>query len=152
MIVAYALKTIDSVLNSAPMLETTAPKHPLDSSAELNNVHFSYDGKQEVIKGISLQIKFSQTVAFVGPSGGGKSTLASLISRFFDVQEGSIKIGGVAVKEISKEELMNTVSFVFQNSRLIKASILENVKMSKPDATRDEVPSALKTAQCMDIY
>lgn len=152
MIVADALTRIDSVLNSAPMLETTAPKHPLDSSAELNNVHFSYDGKQEVIKGISLQIKFSQTVAFVGPSGGGKSTLASLISRFFDVQEGSIKIGGVAVKEISKEELMNTVSFVFQNSRLIKASILENVKMSKPDATRDEVPSALKTAQCMDIY
>ena len=152
MIVADALTRIDSVLNSAPMLETTAPKHPLDSSTELNNVHFSYDGKQEVIKGISLQIKFSQTVAFVGPSGGGKSTLASLISRFFDVQEGSIKIGGVAVKEISKEELMNTVSFVFQNSRLIKASILENVKMSKPDATRDEVPSALKTAQCMDIY
>ena len=87
----------------------------------------------------------------MGPSGGGKSTLASLITRFFDVQSGSIQIGGADVRNIDKDELMNTVSFVFQNSRLIKASILENVKMGKPNATDAEVLAALQTAQCMDI-
>ena len=92
-----------------------------------------------------------RTIAFVGPSGGGKTTLANLISRFFDPQSGTVRIGGVNVKEIAKEELMNTVSFVFQNSRLIKASVLENVRMGKPDATRDEVLDALHNAQCDDI-
>ncbi len=151
MIVADALGRIDSVINLEPLSEASAPKHPEDASIELQNVCFSYDGKKDVIKNISLQIQPGQTAAFVGPSGGGKSTLASLISRFFDVQGGSIKIGGVDVKEIAKEELMNTVSFVFQNSRLVKASILENVKMGKPDATREEIMAALKAAQCMDI-
>lgn len=151
MIVADALGRIDSVINLEPLSEASAPKHPKDASIELENVCFSYDGKKDVIKNISLQIQPGQTAAFVGPSGGGKSTLASLISRFFDVQGGSIKIGGVDVKEIAKEELMNTVSFVFQNSRLVKASILENVKMGKPDATREEIMAALKAAQCMDI-
>ena len=92
-----------------------------------------------------------ETVAFVGPSGGGKTTLANLISRFFDPQSGMVKIGGVNVKDIPKEELMNTESFVFQNSRLIKASILENVRMGKPEATREEVLAALHHAQCDDI-
>ena len=87
----------------------------------------------------------------MGPSGGGKSTLAGLISRFFDVQSGSIQIGGVDVRKIAKDELMNTVSFVFQNSKLVKASILDNVKIGKPDATEAEVLAALEAAQCMDI-
>ena len=151
MIVADALARIDSVLNLNPMPEETNPKEPQDASVELENVHFSYDGKNEVIKGVNLSIESGQTVAFVGPSGGGKSTLASLISRFFDVQEGCIKIGGADVRSIAKEKLMDTVSFVFQNSRLIQASLLENIKMSKPDATREEVLAAVKTAQCMDI-
>ena len=151
MIVADALARIDSVLTLNPMPEETNPKEPQNASVELENVHFSYDGKNEVIKGVNLSIKSGQTVAFVGPSGGGKSTLASLISRFFDVQEGSIRIGGADVRSIAKEKLMDTVSFVFQNSRLIQASLLENIKMSKPDATRDEVLAAVKTAQCMDI-
>lgn len=81
---------------------------------------------------ISLRIEPGQTVAFVGPSGGGKSTLASMISRFFDPQSGSIRIGGVDVRDIGKEDLMNTVSFVFQNSRLIKASILDNGTPGRP--------------------
>lgn len=98
-----------------------------------------------------MKIKSGETVAFVGPSGGGKSTLASLISRFFDVNGGSIKIGGADVRDIPKDELMNTVSFVFQNSKLIKASIFDNVAMGKPNADRAEVLSALKTAQCTDI-
>ena len=151
MIVEDAMQRIDTVLDMEPMSEASAPKYPKDSSVTLNDVHFSYDGKTEVIKGVRLDIKPGQTVAFVGPSGGGKSTLASLISRFFDVQSGSIQIGGVDVREIPKAELMNTVSFVFQNSKLIKASILDNVRMSKPDAAREEVMAALKAAQCMDI-
>lgn len=151
MIVADALSRIDSVLDAEPMSESSSPAHPADSSVELSDVHFSYDGKKDVIRGVSMKIEAGQTVAFVGPSGGGKSTLASLITRLFDVQSGSIKIGGVDVRDIEKTELMDTVSFVFQNSKLIKASILDNVKMGKPDATEEEVLAALKTAQCMDI-
>ena len=151
MIVNDALQRIDSVLNLKPLEEAKHLKHPKDASVELKNIHFSYDGKTEVLKGISLTIPQGQTVAFVGPSGGGKTTLANLISRFFDPQSGSIKVGGVDLKEISKEELMNTISFVFQNSHLIKASILENVRMGRPDATREEILAALHNAQCDDI-
>lgn len=151
MIVEDALERIDSVLNTEPMPESSAPRHPADSSVELCDVHFSYDGKNEAISGVSLKIGAGQTAAFVGPSGGGKSTLASLISRFFDVNSGSIKIGGADVKDIPKEELMENVSFVFQNSKLIKASILDNVKLAKPNATNAEVIQALETAQCIDI-
>lgn len=129
MIVDDALQRIDSVLHLKPLEETKHPMHPQNASVELKSVHFSYDGEKEVLKDISLTIPAGQTVAFVGPSGGGKTTLANLISRFFDPQSGMVKIGGVNVKDIPKEELMNTVSFVFQNSRLIKASILENVRM-----------------------
>ena len=151
MIVADALGRIDSVLDADPMTVRGNPQHPADASVAFDDVHFSYDGKTEVIRGVSMNIGAGQTVAFVGPSGGGKSTLASLITRFFDVQSGSIQIGGADVRNIDKEELMHTVSFVFQNSRLIKASILENVKMGRPDATDEEVLAALQTAQCMDI-
>lgn len=151
MVIGDAIERIDSVLNAEPMSVGNNPQNPKDASVELENVHFSYDGKKEAVSGISLKIKGGQTVAFVGPSGGGKSTLASLISRFFDVNSGSIKIGGVDVRDIPKDELMNTVSFVFQNSKLIKASILDNVKMGKSNATDEEVLNALRAAQCMDI-
>ena len=114
-----ALQRIDSVLSLQPMIDPEQPEHPKDASVQLSHVHFSYDGENEVIKDISLTITKGQTVAFVGPSGGGKTTLANLICRFFDAQSGIVKIGGVDVRNISKEELMNTVSFVFQNSRLI---------------------------------
>ena len=151
MIVDDALQRIDSVLNLEPLKETAHPKHPKDGSVELEQVHFSYDGEKEVLKGISISIPAGQTVAFVGPSGGGKTTLANLISRLFDPQSGTVRVGGVDVRNIPKEELMNTVSFVFQNSRLIKASIFENVRLGKPEATREEVMAALKNAQCDDI-
>ena len=151
MIVDDALQRIDSVLNLEPLKETAHPKHPKDGSVELEQVHFSYDGEKEVLKGISISIPAGQTVAFVGPSGGGKTTLANLISRFFDPKSGTVRVGGVDVRNIPKEELMNTVSFVFQNSRLIKASIFENVRLGKPEATREEVMAALKNAQCDDI-
>ena len=151
MIVADALSRIDSVLDAEPMTTGAEPRRPKDSSLEFKDVHFSYDGKTDVISGVSLSVKPRQTVAFVGPSGGGKSTLASLACRFFDVGSGSVSIGGVDVRDIPKAELMDTVSFVFQNSRLLKGSILDNVKLGRPDATEDEVLSALKAAQCMDI-
>ena len=151
MVISDAIERIDSVLNAEPMSVGNNSHKPKSASVELESVHFSYDGKKEVISDISLKIKCGQTVAFVGPSGGGKSTLASLISRFFDVNSGSIKIGGVDVRDIPKDELMNTVSFVFQNSKLIKASILDNVKMGKSNATDEEVLNALRAAQCMDI-
>lgn len=151
MIVNDALQRIDSVLNLKPLPEAKHPKHPGDASVELRDIHFSYDGETEVLKGISLTIPQGQTVAFVGPSGGGKTTLANLISRFFDPQSGVVKIGGTDVKDIVREELMDTVSFVFQNSRLIKASVLDNVRMGKPGASREEILAALHNAQCDDI-
>ena len=151
MIVDDALQRIDSVLNLQPLIEAARPQAPQGSSVELEHVRFSYDGKKDALKDISLSIPAGQTVAFVGPSGGGKTTLANIISRFFDPQSGVVKIGGADVRDIPKEALMNTVSFVFQNSRLIKASILENVRMGKPYATRQEVMRALEKAQCTDI-
>lgn len=151
MIVDDALQRIDSVRNLAPLPEARNPKSPRDASVELSHVRYSYDGEKDAVRDVSLTIPAGQTVAFVGPSGGGKTTLANLVSRFFDPQEGAVRIGGVDVRDISKEELMNTVSFVFQNSRLLKASILENVRMGKPDATREEVLRALHSAQCDDI-
>lgn len=151
MIVADAMERMDSVLNLKPLAEPTSPRHPKDSSVELDHVSFSYDGTTPVIRDVSLAIQPGQTVAFVGPSGGGKSTLAGLLSRFFDPQQGQVKIGGEDVKNIAKEELMNTVSFVFQNSRLMKTSVLENVRLGKPEASREEVECALEAAQCMDI-
>ena len=151
MIVDDALQRIDSVLNLQPLIEAARPQAPQGSSVELEHVRFSYDGKKDALKDISLSIPAGQTIAFVGPSGGGKTTLANIISRFFDPQSGVVKIGGGDVRDIPKEALMNTVSFVFQNSRLIKASILENVRMGKPYATRQEVMRALEKAQCTDI-
>lgn len=151
MIVQDAITRIDSVLQSPPLSQPSAPQHPKDSSVTLDYVTFSYDGAKNALEDVSLSIGAGQTAAFVGPSGGGKSTLAALVARFFDPQSGSISIGGVNVKDIDKNKLMDTVSFVFQNSRLIKGSILDNVRMGKPDATDDEVFSALRAVQCMDI-
>ena len=151
MIVHDAITRIDRVLESPSLSCSNAPKHPKDSSVALEHVTFSYDGVKNALEDISLSIGTGQTVAFVGPSGGGKSTLAALIARFFDPQSGKISIGGANVKDIDKSELMDTVSFVFQNSRLIKGSILDNVRMGKPNATDGEVLAALSAAQCMDI-
>lgn len=151
MMVKDAIDRIDSVLNMEPLTDPAKPSHPADNSVELRGVTFSYDGTKNALSDISLKISTGQTAAFVGPSGGGKSTLASIVARFFDPQQGKVLVGGVDVKDIGKEELMNTVSFVFQNSKLIKASILDNVRLGKPNATEAEVMQALKAAQCMDI-
>lgn len=151
MIVQDAVTRIDSVLQSPSLFQPNNPQYPKDSSVTLENITFSYDGVKNALENVSITIGVGQTVAFVGPSGGGKSTLAAIIARFFDPQSGNVSVGGVNVKNIDKNVLMDTVSFVFQNSHLIKGSILDNVRMGKPDATDEEVLAALKAAQCMDI-
>ena len=152
LIVSDAMSRIDSIFEMKPLAETKYPKHPKDNSVEFSEVSFRYkDADKNALENISLLIKPGEHVAFVGPSGGGKTTLASVAARFWDVAKGVVKIGGVNVKDISKEELMNTVSFVFQDSKLLKTSILENVRMAKPDASRNEVLKALHDAQCDDI-
>lgn len=152
LIVADAMSRIDSILDRKPLPETKNPKHPKDNSVEISGVSFRYkDAERNALENISLTIRPGEHVAFVGPSGGGKTTLASIVARFWDVENGSVKIGGVNVKDISKEELMDTVSFVFQDSRLLKTSILENVRMAKPGASRGEILKALHDAQCDDI-
>ena len=151
MIVNDAIQRVDSILQVAPLSDTEKVKIPQDYSVALENVSYSYDGVKDAVHHVSLKIPSGQTAAVVGPSGGGKTTIANLISRFFDPQQGSVLIGGVDIREMKKEDLMNMVSFVFQDSRLFKASILENVRMAKPNATRQEVTQALKAAQCGDI-
>ncbi len=152
MIVEDALMRIDGILAKKPLAVTTSPKKPQDASVSFENVSFRYDGAaKNAINNVNLDITSGEHIAFVGPSGGGKSTLAKLITRFMDVTDGSIKVGGVDVKDIDPKVLMDTVSFVFQDSRLLKMSIFDNVRMGKKDATREEVLEALKNAQCDDI-
>ena len=152
MIVTDALNRMDSILDLSPLAEAEKPKSPANASVSMENVVFAYDGSERnAIDGITLEIPAGQHIALVGPSGGGKTTLASLAARFWDVKSGSIRIGGTDVKEIDGKELMNQVSYVFQDSKLLKMSILENVRMGRPDASDAEVMQALRDAQCMDI-
>ena len=151
MIVNDAIGRIDEVLNEKPLSESGESNIPKDNGIVLEHVSYSYDGKKNALDDVSLTIKPGQTVALVGASGGGKTTLANIVTRFFDPQKGRILIGDIDIRNIPKESLMDKVSFVFQNSRLIKTSILENVRMARPGATRKEIMEALKAAQCMDI-
>ena len=152
MIVADALARVDSIMDRKPLQEAEKEAVPADNSIAFEQVSFRYeDAGKDALHQISLQIGEGEHVAFVGPSGGGKTTLASLIARFFDVTEGAVKIGGVDVSDIPSKELMERVSFVFQDSKLLKMSIFENVRMGKKDASREEVMEALKNAQCEDI-
>lgn len=149
-----SIKRIDGVLAMKPFENRTgtADKKPADYSISLEHVSYRYeDTAVDAVKDLSLTIREGQHVAFVGPSGGGKSTTAALIARFFDVTEGAIRIGGVNVKDIPQKELMDMVSFVFQDSRLLKGTLLDNVRLAKPDASEEEVLEALRKAQCMDI-
>lgn len=152
MIVEDALNRMDEVLGQEELPDAAKGKKVKDASVGLKDVTFAYDDtKQNAIDGVSIEIPAGAHVALVGPSGGGKTTLASLIARFWDVKSGSITIGGVNVKKISSADLMNLVSYVFQDSKLLKMSILENVRMGREDATDEEVVEALKNAQCLDI-
>ena len=152
MIVSDALERIHSILDLKPLPEAVNNKSPKDNSVEFDHVSFRYgNAKNNALTDVSFKINAGQTAALVGPSGGGKTTTAGLISRFWDVSSGAVKIGGVNVKDIKKEELMETISYVFQDSKLLKASIFENVRLSKPQASEAEVLDALHKAQCDDI-
>ena len=152
MIVEDALNRIDGLLEKKPLPQSVNPEKPQDASISFKNVSYRYDGaSDDAIHNISLDIKSGEHIAFVGPSGGGKSTLAKLIARFADVKSGSIEIGGANVKNIKASDLMDTVSFVFQDSKLLKMSIFDNVRMGNKNATREEVIEALHNAQCDDI-
>lgn len=152
LIVEDALMRVENIMSMQPLAEADNPMQPKDSSITFENVSFKYAGAaKEALHQIHLNIKEGEHVAFVGPSGGGKTTLASLTARFFDVTEGRICIGGVDVREIPSDILMENVSFVFQDSKLLKMSIFDNVRMGKKDASREEVMQALKEAKCEDI-
>ena len=147
-----ALKRVEKIMEIAPLKEGESNERPTDYSIEVKNVTYRYkDATRNALENVSFSIKQGEHVALVGPSGSGKTTMAELLVRFFDVTDGEICIGGVNVKDMPSAYLMEHVSFVFQDSRLIKKSILENVRMGKPDASEDEVIEALKKAQCMDI-
>ena len=146
-----AFKRFDSILELKP-INTNGKSKPEKNSVVLKNVSYRYDGAEnDAVKNISLNVQPNQRVAFVGPSGGGKTTIAELISRFFDVTDGEVLIGGANVKEMNKNELMDTVSYVFQDSKLLKATIVDNVRLARPQASDDEVKAALSAAQCDDI-
>ena len=151
MLVTDALKRMDAVLTAPALSRPEQPQSPKDSAVTFDHVTFRYDGTKNALEDISLTIGAGETAALVGPSGGGKSTLASLAARFFDPTSGTVSIGGVNVKDMDPGQLMNTVSFVLQNSHLIKASILDNVRLGRPDASETQVMAALEQAQCMDI-
>ena len=151
MLVTDALKRMDAVLTAPALSRPEQPQSPKDSAVTFDHVTFRYDGTKNALEDISLTIGAGETAALVGPSGGGKSTLASLAARFFDPTSGAVSIGGVNVKDMDPGQLMDTVSFVLQNSHLIKASILDNVRLGRPDASEDQVMAALEQAQCMDI-
>ncbi|MBQ9327963.1 MAG: ABC transporter ATP-binding protein [Solobacterium sp.] len=147
-----AVARVNSILDIRPLPEAKEKKEPSGAYVEIKDATYRYrEDAQPAVKNLSLSADKDQIVALVGPSGSGKTTVAGLISRFFDAQEGSIRIGGVDVRDIGKDELMNTVSYVFQDSRLLKRSIADNLRIAKPDASDTELKEALHAAQCDDI-
>ena len=147
-----ALDRINLVMDAPVLPVTSSPRKPRDNSVEFADVSFTYDGAElPALEHVSFRAEPGQTVALVGPSGGGKTTAASLIPRFWDVTSGAVEIGGTDVRDMDPRALMGQVAFVFQNSRLFKTSILENVRAARPEASREEVMAALKAAQCDDI-
>ena len=152
MIVEDALRRVDGILSIEPLREPNSPKEPKGDEIKFDDVFFKYKNKEKyALEGVSFTAKEHAITALVGPSGGGKSTIASLINRFYDTTSGNVSIGGVDIKDMKKERLMDEISYVFQDSRLLKTSILENVRMGNKNATLDEVNEALKLAQCEDI-
>ena len=147
-----AVSRIEAVLQEKPLEEAKAPKMPKDASVVFQDVSFTYPGaKKKALYHVSFEVPVGKTVALVGASGSGKSTAASLIPRFYDVQEGTIFVGGVDVRRIAKEDLMEEIAFVFQNTRLFNDTLLENIRAARPNANRTEVMKAAEAAQCGDI-
>lgn len=154
MLASCALDSIEAILNENPLVDPINPQKPKNNSIEFEGVYFDYenaDGDEHILNDVNLKINENETVALVGPSGGGKTTIASLIPRFWDVNQGSIKVGDVDVRSISTKELMKNISFVFQNTTLFKDSIYNNVAIGRKGASRDDVKKALSLTQCDDI-
>jgi ATP-binding cassette subfamily B protein len=154
MLASHALEGIEAILDEEPLVETANPQKPKNHSIEFEGVFFDYektDSDEHILNDVTLKINENDSVALVGPSGGGKTTIASLIPRFWDVNQGSIKVGNVDVRDISTKELMENISFVFQNTTLFKDSIYNNVAIGRKGATREDVLNALHLAQCDDI-
>lgn len=147
-----AVQRMEQILQEKPLDEPDNPQTAIDSSIEFRNVTFTYSGsKQAALKNISFSVYPGQTVALVGASGGGKTTAASLVPRFFDVDSGAVMVGGIDVRQIHSEELMKQIAFVFQDTHLFKDSVRENIRVAKPDASEEEIRAALHAAQCDDI-
>lgn len=147
-----AVNRIEAVLNEQPLPEPDHPQQPKDASVVFENVSFSYPGTEEkALDGVSFAVPAGKTVALVGASGSGKSTAAKLIPRFYDVTSGRVLVGGVDVRQIDKQSLMQETAFVFQNTRLFKDTLLENIRAAKPEATREEVMQAVEAAQCKEL-
>lgn len=154
MLASCALDSIEAILNENPLVDPINPQKPKNHSIEFEGVYFDYenaDGDEHILNDVNLKINENETVALVGPSGGGKTTIASLIPKFWDVNQGSIKVGDVDVRDISTKELMKNISFVFQNTTLFKDSIYNNVAIGRKGASRDDVKKALSLTQCDDI-
>lgn len=154
MLASCALDSIEAILNENPLVDPINPQKPKNHSIEFEGVYFDYenaDGDEHILNDVNLKINENETVVLVGPSGGGKTTIASLIPRFWDVNQGSIKVGDVDVRSISTKELMKNISFVFQNTTLFKDSIYNNVAIGRKGASRDDVKKALSLTQCDDI-
>lgn len=144
---------MDEILNIPEMPETAHPRKPKGEDIAFDHVSFAYTGNSEekALEDVSFTAEKGQITAIVGPSGGGKSTIANLISRFWDVSDGKITIGGVDVRDMAQDELMHQVSFVFQDIFLFKQSILDNIRMGNENATEEQVIAAAKAAQCHDF-
>ncbi len=151
-VAADSLQRVKGIL-AAPEIKTADTcEYPADASIAFEDVTFAYEGaERNALEKVSFTVPAGSTVALVGPSGGGKSTAAALVPRFWDVSSGTVRVGGVDVRTIDPRVLMEKVAFVFQANRLFKQSILENVRAARPDATREEVMGALHAAQCDDI-
>ena len=147
-----AVGRLDEILSQKPMENTGIEKRPADAAVSFDHVTFTYPGADRpALSDVSFAVRPGQVTALVGPSGGGKTTAASLIPRFWDADSGAVSIGGVNVKEMDTEDLMKQTAFVFQDTRLFKESLLENIRAARPDASREEVLSAAHAAQCDDI-
>ncbi len=152
MIAQESLSRIDGLLNESPLPVPENPKLPITCEISFEDVGFTYPGsKNPTLQHISFRIPEGTTLALVGPSGGGKTTIASLIPRFWDISSGCIRIGGIDIRQMDPAVLMQKISFVFQDSHLFKDTLGNNIRAARPDATDDEVRAAASAAQCNDI-